>query len=160
LSIFLNQGNKGGEKTFSFTETHPKFKADIADCLNKTIAVDKGVAIFFLLTSPPFFDHFRLNPKMDLASIYQLFVILFPITFYAHGFCLDVLSLRSLNSWAFHFILFFLNLFLGVMQHTLVIALSQAPNNAQELSENELEKLAAGWCMISQQDRLIGEENL
>jgi len=43
---------------------------------------------------------------------------------------------------------------------TIVIALPQAPSNAQELSENELEKLAAGWCMISQQDRLIGEENL
>jgi len=35
------------------------------------------------------------------------------------------------------------------MQHTLVIALSQAPNNAQELSENELEKLAAGFIFTA-----------
>ena len=58
-----------------------KLKTDITHRLDECITIDKGVSIFLALLDLSRFKDVRSNPKMDLASINELSVILAPVTF-------------------------------------------------------------------------------
>ena len=55
------------------------------------------MAIFLTPWRKPVLEGFWANPKMNLASIYQLLVIMCPFTFVAHEFLSSVSSSSSLN---------------------------------------------------------------
>ena len=61
-----------------------ELKTGIKHRLNGFIGIDEGMAVFLMRASLPIST--RLDPKIDLASIYELSVILVPITFVVHGF--------------------------------------------------------------------------
>jgi len=65
-----------------------EFKADKTHCFDQFLSIDKRMTILFLLFSFPAFKYLRINPEIDIASIYELSVILAPITFVMHGFSL------------------------------------------------------------------------
>ena len=76
-----------------------KLKADKTHRLDEFSSIDKRVAVLSCFLGNPITS--RLDPKIDLATIYQLLVILIPVTFVAHGFAPKVWSPSSLNPWFF-----------------------------------------------------------
>jgi hypothetical protein len=76
-----------------------ELEAHITHGFNEFVSIDKRMSVLLRSIGPPILETFWTDPKIDLATIYQLFVILTPVTFVAHGFTLDVLTLNSVNPW-------------------------------------------------------------
>jgi hypothetical protein len=63
-----------------------EFEPNEAHRFDQFLSIDKGMAVLFFFSSHPICKHLRSNPKIDVASIYELSVIVAPITFVMHGF--------------------------------------------------------------------------
>jgi hypothetical protein len=53
-----------------------EFKSDKTCRFDQAIGIDEWTPVLLGLFCTPFFEDLWLDPKIDLASIYQLFVIL------------------------------------------------------------------------------------
>lgn len=89
------------KEPFCFPETEVEFEADIGHRSDQFIAVDKRVTVLLLLRRLPVFENLRGDPKIDLASIHQLAVIILPITFVVHGFPRSFFAAKSVNPCRF-----------------------------------------------------------
>lgn len=56
-----------------------------------------------MLFRSPIFESLRAHPEMDLASIYELLVILYPVTFVAHEFFFLGFVTKKLKLMVFSF---------------------------------------------------------
>ena len=89
------------EESLRLSKTKVKLEAQVVEHLDQLVAINERTAVFLALLRLPIFECFGAYPKMELASIHELFVIMLPVTFVAHEFSSKVWSPSSLNSWFF-----------------------------------------------------------
>lgn len=73
------------EKSFGLSKAQVELEANIDHSSNQSVTIKQRPMRVAFLGRFPIFQDLRLNPKIDLASIHQWAVIIFPITFVMHG---------------------------------------------------------------------------